>query len=482
MRKRIVRFLRHNLLGQVIASLSFLLISVGVVKAVTTISSDVATDGNVFSSGGGLFNVASSTALNVQNGSGTTIFSVGTSNGISGIRATGTTDILVRFSNSTGTNDIFRLFDNTVSVFAVADGGVASGTTLRLQEGAVGTPAFSFANDSDTGVYSSAANTLDVATGGGNRLSLAASGITTSATTTITQTGEQSKALVLTAASSGRANLLENLNSSSTFVSGFTAAGGFLLNVSSTTAFVIQNGSGTTRFVVASATGNATTSGLFVTGSTNPVGPNTAGDALFGGNVTSTKNYTFTGATPFIQFTPAAAGDKLSFQSGTTTLASLDIGGTFTSKGPQNQNGTPDVAEYILTRALHKGDRLPEMGDVVAIDKQNAETAVLATRAYSSSYLGIIADGNSGLTNFAYLGDNPNARPLALAGRVKVKVTSENGVVRPGDFVTGSATKPGYAMKATRPGYVIGKALGPVGSDGTVLVFISNIYAGEIGE
>jgi hypothetical protein len=51
--------------------------------------------------------------------------------------------------------------------------------------------------------------------------------------------------------------------------------------------------------------------------------------------------------------------------------------------------------------------------------------------------------------------------PLALAGRVYVNVTTENGPIQPGDLLTTSSTA-GYAMKAgeSREAAIIGKALG----------------------
>ena len=49
--------------------------------------------------------------------------------------------------------------------------------------------------------------------------------------------------------------------------------------------------------------------------------------------------------------------------------------------------------------------------------------------------------------------------PLALSGRIPVKVCLEGGAIRNGDFLTSSST-PGVAMKATEPGRVIGMALG----------------------
>jgi hypothetical protein len=51
---------------------------------------------------------------------------------------------------------------------------------------------------------------------------------------------------------------------------------------------------------------------------------------------------------------------------------------------------------------------------------------------------------------------------LALAGRVPVKVSAENGKIQPGDLLVASST-PGHAMRAPKnpaAGTVIGKALG----------------------
>lgn len=50
-------------------------------------------------------------------------------------------------------------------------------------------------------------------------------------------------------------------------------------------------------------------------------------------------------------------------------------------------------------------------------------------------------------------------KPVALAGRVPVKISLENGPINRGDFVTPSLTKPGYAMKALGEGMVLGQAL-----------------------
>ena len=71
--------------------------------------------------------------------------------------------------------------------------------------------------------------------------------------------------------------------------------------------------------------------------------------------------------------------------------------------------------------------------------------------------------------------------PLALAGRVPVKVSAENGPIRRGDLLTTAAT-PGHAMKATpvlingvpfyTPGTIIGKAMGEIESGVGVIVVL----------
>src|SRR3990167_10920975 len=49
-------------------------------------------------------------------------------------------------------------------------------------------------------------------------------------------------------------------------------------------------------------------------------------------------------------------------------------------------------------------------------------------------------------------------RPVALAGKVPVKIASSSAAINIGDFLT-SSNEPGRAMKAVKAGYTIGKAL-----------------------
>src|SRR5690606_25947323 len=74
--------------------------------------------------------------------------------------------------------------------------------------------------------------------------------------------------------------------------------------------------------------------------------------------------------------------------------------------------------------------------------------------------------------------------PVALAGRVPVKVSTENGDIKAGGYLTASS-KPGVAMKAKKAGVVIGVAMSSYEGDeiGKVTAFIrSNSYNGSTAE
>jgi hypothetical protein len=100
-----------------------------------------------------------------------------------------------------------------------------------------------------------------------------------------------------------------------------------------------------------------------------------------------------------------------------------------------------------------------EPGDVLAIglDGQLARS----TQAYQASVMGVYSTQPGFVGGQAAEGEIPGAIPLAVVGVVPVKVSAENGPIRPGDLLVASST-PGHAMKAgpnPPQGTVIGKAL-----------------------
>ncbi len=120
-------------------------------------------------------------------------------------------------------------------------------------------------------------------------------------------------------------------------------------------------------------------------------------------------------------------------------------------------------------------------------DSKLVSAIMKSQKAYDSRILGIVSN------QAAFIGNNPGGRndsnkfkkPVGLVGRVPVKVSTENGEIKTGDFVTSSGQFNGYGMKATRSGYVLGialedfkpfassTALSQTPQGGTVLVFIN---------
>jgi hypothetical protein len=99
------------------------------------------------------------------------------------------------------------------------------------------------------------------------------------------------------------------------------------------------------------------------------------------------------------------------------------------------------------------------------------------SKAYDNHAIGIIS------TEPGMIIGNINADPesipalVALAGRVPVKVSLENGPIEPGDNLTPSS-EPGVAMKATKAGLIIGQALTAFheGEAPYVVAFVKNSH------
>ncbi|MDX1766242.1 MAG: hypothetical protein R3313_04795, partial [Candidatus Saccharimonadales bacterium] len=91
-------------------------------------------------------------------------------------------------------------------------------------------------------------------------------------------------------------------------------------------------------------------------------------------------------------------------------------------------------------------------GDVVVFTDNR--TVAQSTQAMQPGLAGVVSS-DPGLI----LSGNTPGVPVALAGRVPVKVTTENGIIQPGDYLTSSATRPGYAMRQTETGPTLGTAM-----------------------
>lgn len=147
----------------------------------------------------------------------------------------------------------------------------------------------------------------------------------------------------------------------------------------------------------------------------------------------------------------------------------LDGAGNLTIAGSLMQSGSPDIAENIKVT-----DSSIEAGDIVMIDEsfQNPDVTDIynkgavkkANQKYSNSMIGVISSDPGILINSPKSAmdtetvSDEDERPLVLAGRVPVKVSTVNGNILAGDAITSSDIL-GVGVKATDAGKVIGYAL-----------------------
>jgi hypothetical protein len=125
-------------------------------------------------------------------------------------------------------------------------------------------------------------------------------------------------------------------------------------------------------------------------------------------------------------------------------------------------DGTVNAHGTVNAGGIDYADRLPGSedlapGDVLAIGPDGLLRR--STRPDETDVVGVYSTrpGVAGQDE-SYGGATV---PVALAGVIPVKVTSENGEIRPGDLLVSSST-PGFAMRAPenpRPGTVLGKAM-----------------------
>jgi hypothetical protein len=204
-------------------------------------------------------------------------------------------------------------------------------------------------------------------------------------------------------------------------------------------------------------------------------------------NVNEDKSYSIV-----FRATPDMAGGEQSGLANTASIfylasASANLGNSAANSGAfifdhgiQTRNGSYDVAEDYPTR-----DDTLQPGDLVSIDPNETGFVQKTTQAYDSMVLGVYSTNPAlRLSQQDSTIDGGNTIPVALAGRAPVKVSTESGVIKPGDYLTPSST-PGVAMKATRSGGVVGQAMEGYAGDGVgkILVYIKSMsYEGSIAD
>src|SRR3989344_4785792 len=251
-------------------------------------------------------------------------------------------------------------------------------------------------------------------------------------------------------------------------------------------------------------------------GSNGPAG----GSSLYGGAGGGAGGGVDTGNTPRNGGAGGAHGPYSICGGGAGGTVGGSPGQTGTSRsGTGGAGGRGEVIVYTigkntladLAEEYRVSDTSIEAGDVVKLvnDSEIHDSTLVGKtdKGYDGEVLGIISTNPSIILgdsypylvnlNFSDLDKykNTNIRPVALSGRVPVKVTNENGAVARGDILTSSEKYPGYAMKATKAGRSIGIAMDDFAcSDkvspcqGKIMVFVNlswydpQAYLDDLGE
>jgi hypothetical protein len=162
--------------------------------------------------------------------------------------------------------------------------------------------------------------------------------------------------------------------------------------------------------------------------------------------------------------TTTAGPVKLQWAANTAGLVTVLAGSRVTAQ----KVGGVDVAEMYYTT-----DTDMNPGDVVSLDSSISAGVKKSSTPYDKTAIGIVStkpglvlgDGSANTTDTPVM--------IALSGRVPVKVSTENGPIVSGDYLTSSSIA-GVAMKATRSGQIIGQAMTDYNGTGVgaVLTFI----------
>ena len=117
-------------------------------------------------------------------------------------------------------------------------------------------------------------------------------------------------------------------------------------------------------------------------------------------------------------------------------------------------------------------------GSVVVIDPKNPAGVKLATNYQDRAVVGVISGAN-GIDPGMMMGQQGTEafgnHPVAIVGRVYVRIDESRGQVQPGDFLT-TSDDPGKACKVRKlkraAGAIIGKALTATDENGYALILI----------
>ncbi len=140
-----------------------------------------------------------------------------------------------------------------------------------------------------------------------------------------------------------------------------------------------------------------------------------------------------------------------------------------------------DISSADLAETYQSTDPTIGPGHVVSIDPNRVAGVGKSTGPYDGGAIGVVSLSPALVLNSGFRESWGTPVTVGLSGQVPVYVTSENGAIKQGDWLTASSV-PGIAMKATQPGRVLGRALSAFSDSGTgwVLMFIDRSwYTGD---
>lgn len=159
------------------------------------------------------------------------------------------------------------------------------------------------------------------------------------------------------------------------------------------------------------------------------------------------------------------AGVSLSCSGATQTLGNVTVTGGIITAASCATNSSDLAENYASTDNLTAGEIVMTSGVATSVNR--------ATSAHRGDVIGVVSTAPGILIGTEQV---PDGHPIALSGRVPVKVTNENGPIAVGDKITISSVA-GVGMKATTSGMIVGTALEAFnGEEGTVEVFVNASY------
>lgn len=185
-------------------------------------------------------------------------------------------------------------------------------------------------------------------------------------------------------------------------------------------------------------------------------------------NWTSPNNFRVEGV-----FTTGGTGGSARFNASKNTAA----GGTLTLAASSTVLTAYKISGADLAEVYYSESGPIGIGEIVSLDGTGQSQVSRSSVANDSNALGIVSTRPGQV-----IGENDGVGTpvvVGLSGRVPVRVTANNGEIKPGDYITTSEI-PGVGMKATADGRVVGKALtgfnGAKDEVGMVYVFVQNTY------